>query len=293
MRRLRIFIAALAFTPFVPFAAAVSDADLAAARTLFAERRLGEAQAAFEKLAAAAPAHPEINYHLGELALRRNAPEQAAPLLEKAVAAAPAVSRYYRRLGDAYGTQAANASIFHQLGLAKKCLAAYEKAVALDGNDVDARLSLFEYYRRAPGFAGGGFDKAAAQAEAVKKLDPLRGRIAYATLYAGEKKYAEAFAQFEEVLKTQPDDYVALYHVGRIAATTGQSAERGVAALRRCLELPVPAGANVPGPAAVHWRLGQLHEKLGDKPAARAAYEAAVQSDPKFTAAADALAKLR
>lgn len=266
-------------------------AAFAAARALLDARKPAEAQAAFEKLAAAHPADPEVQFYLGELALRRNEPAKAVPFLEKAIATAPSVSRYHRRLGDAWGTQAASASIFSQLGFAKKCIAAYEKAVALDPADLDARFSAFEYYRRAPGLAGGGFEKASATAAAIKQLDANRGRFAYATLYVGEKKYAEAFAQFDEVLKTTPDDYAALYQIGRIAAVSGEQVDRGLASLRRCLELPVPT-PETPGHAAAHWRIGQLLEKKKDVPGARASYEKSVALDPKFAPAADSLKKL-
>jgi len=41
-----------------------------------------------------------------------------------------------------------------------------------------------------------------------------------------------------------------------------------------------------------HYLLGAVLEKQGDKPGARAAYEAAIAVDPKFVQASDALKKL-
>jgi tetratricopeptide (TPR) repeat protein len=265
---------------------------LDAARDLFTARQLAEAQQAFEQLAAAAPKDPEINYYLGQLALRRDDTERAMKYLEVATTSAPAVARYHHAFGNASGRSAQKAGMLSKIGFAKKCLAAYERAVALEPGNMNFRQSLFEYYRQAPGLAGGGFDKAAAQAEAMKQLDGTQGRIAYATLYAGEKKYDLALAQFDEVLQTEPDNYAALYQVGRLAAVTGQFLDRGVTSLRRCLELPVPATPNTPGHAAAQWRLGQLLEKKSDLAAARSAYEAAVKLDPAFNPAIDSLRKL-
>ncbi len=272
---------------------AAHSADMSSARALLDAKKLPEAQKAFEQLAAAEPKNAEVNFHLGDLALRRQELDKAVTYLEVATKSAPQVARYHHRLGDAYGTQAAEASVFRQLGFAKKCLAAYERAVALDPKDVDARASLFEFYRRAPSLLGGGIDKATTQAAAVKQLDPHRGRLLFATLYTGEKQFEKAFAEFDEVLKTQPDDYVALYQIGRLAATTGQFVDRGLTSLRRCLELTPPATPNTPGHAATHWRVGNLLEKKRDIPGARAAYEAAIKLDPTFTAAADSLKKLK
>src|SRR5207253_366475 len=103
----------------------------------------------------------------------------------------------------------------------------------------------------------------------IRKLDAGRGRLAFASLYASEKKYAEAFAELDETLKAAPDDYPALYQVGRLAAVSGERVDRGIAALQKCLTLAPPP--NAPGHDAAHWRLGNLWEKKGDKPAARAA----------------------
>ena len=95
------------------------------------------------------------------------------------------------------------------------------------------------------------------------------------------------------MLKESPDDYAALYQIGRIAALSGQQLDRGLASLRRCLTLTPPATPNTPGHAAAHWRIGNLLEKKGDQPGARAAYEAALKLDPTFLGAIDALKKLK
>lgn len=293
LQKISFGIRHLALGIFAAAAAATAAADLASARALLDAKKFPEAQKAFEQLAAADPKDAEVNFYLGELALRRQELEKATAYFEQACATAPTVSRYHRRLGDAWGSQAAAASIFRQPGLAKKCLVAYERAVVLDPKDIDARLSVFEFYRRAPALFGGGFEKASATARAIKDLDPARGRFAFATLYAGEKKYAEAFAEFDEVLKTNPDDFAALFQIGRLAAITGQFVDRGLTSLRRCLELPAPTTPNTPGHAAAHWRLGNLLEKKKDLAAARAAYEAALKLDPNFAPATESLNKLK
>jgi tetratricopeptide (TPR) repeat protein len=270
--------------------AATETAPLAAARALYHERKPVEAQAAFAALAAAEPKNAEAQFYLGRLALSRDEHEKAVAHLEKAVALTPANSSYHHRLGDAYGRSAQKASLFSQMGLAKKCRTAYEQAVALNPQNVDARLSLLGFYQQAPGIAGGSMDKAREQALAVKQLDATRGRQALAGLYLAEKKYPEAFAEYDEVLKQKPDDYGALYQLGRLTAVSGQQFPRGLAALRLCLTLTPPEGQ--PSHAAAHWRIGHILEQQGDKPAARTAYESALKVDPKFPQALEALKKL-
>ena len=76
-----------------------------------------------------------------------------------------------------------------------------------------------------------------------------------------------------------------------MAANTGQFLDRGLAALRHCLELT--PGKNDPTHAAAQWRIGNLLEKKNDPAGARAAYEASLKLDPKFPQSIEALKKLK
>ncbi len=274
--------------------AATDPAQLAAARALFAASdKAQEAEVAYEKIAAADPACAEAQNYLAQLALRRDDADQARAHAEKAAALAPDNADIQNTLGDAYGRSAQKAGIFSQLGLAKKSLAAYQRAVALEPNNVDYHQDLLEYYREAPGIAGGGMDKALVEAAAIKKLDAQRGHLAFGTLYTADKKFDQALAEFDAALKTAPDDYDALYQVGKLGAQSGQHLDRGLAALQRCFELTPPATPDTPSHAAVQWRMGNIFEKKNDLVHARTAYEAALQIDPQLTQAAEALKRLK
>ncbi len=288
MRKLCALTGFLFLATLVP--AAFDPVAFNAAVALYNGHKPQEAQQAFETLATANPGNADIQFYLGRLALQRDDQEKAVTHLEKAVELAPNDSRFHLRLGDAYGRTAQKAGFFSKTGWAFKCKAEYEKAVELDPKSVDARWSLMEFYRQAPGFAGGGNDKALVQAEEIKKLDPPRGRQAFAMVYLADNKYDLALAQFDEVLKESPNDYTSLYQVGRLAANSGKYLDRGLASLRRCLAVTPPEGQ--PPLAAVHWRIGNILEKQGDKPGARAAYEASLKVDPKFSQAIEALKKL-
>jgi len=257
---------------------------------LFKGREWAQAQAALEKATTAAPKDAEAWALLGQAHIALNNAEGAVAALETAASLDPKSSNYQRQLGDAYGVSAQKAGLFGKISFAKKCKAAYDKAVELDPKNIDARWSVMEYCRQAPAIAGGGMDGAYAQAEEIRKLDPVRGRVALATLYVADKKMVEAFGLFDEALQANPNDYVALYQLGRLSAMTGQRLDQGLASLRLCLTLPVPDGQ--PGPAPVNWRIGNLLEKKGDKAGARTAYQAAIAADPTFVRALEALRKL-
>ena len=259
-------------------------------RGLIRDHQLPAAESAANALVAANPTEPEARALLGAVLVAKGDADPAVEAYEKAAELAPTSSEYQRQLGDAYGFAAQKAGFFSKMTWAKKCAAAYEKAVELDPSNLEARSSVMTYYQQAPSMVGGGIDKAYAQAAEIKKLDATRGRIAYATLYVGEKKFAEAFTELGEVLKTEPNHYLALYQSGRASAISGQRIDEGMAALAKCLELTPTKGS--PGHDAAHWRRGNLYEKKGDKKAARADYEAALAVNPNFQQAIDSLKKL-
>lgn len=281
------------------------------------------AQAALAKPAAAEPKNAETQFNLAAVALSRGDTEQAIACGEKAVELAPDIARYHAALGEAYGVATQKAGLLTKGGLAKKSKAAYERAAALDPTNVSYHQALFEYCRYAPAFVGGGLDKAEAEAAIILKLDPVRGHANYAALAIAEKKfegallhaaeikkldpaagralsvqiyfqtmeYDKALAQLDEALAAQADDYGSLYAVGRLADVSGQFFDRGVAALRRCLELTPPPRQG--SHADVQWRLGNVFARKLDLVSARAAYEASLKLDPTFTRSADALKKLK
>lgn len=257
---------------------------------LFKQRQWAQAQAVLEKAAVAAPQDAETRVLLGQAHLAQGHNEEAVSALEKAAELDPKSSNYQRLLGDAYGASAIKAGMLGKISFARKCKAAYDRAVELNPSNLDARWSVMEYCRQAPSIAGGGMPGAYAQAEEIRKLDPARGRVALATLYVSEKKMVEAFGLFDEALAANPDDYAALYQLGRLCAMTGQRLDQGLELLRRCLTMTPPPGQ--PGPAPVNWRIGNLLEKKGDKPGAQAAYEAAIAADAGFVRAIEDLRRL-
>jgi len=258
---------------------------------LYEQKHYPEAQVAFERRVAADSRDAEAWFYLGRLALGRQRPDEAIPPFEKAATLVPAEAEYQFQYGAACLQQAGQLGMsFKALGLVRKGRAAMEKAVELAPANVTYRQGLLEFYAQAPGLAGGGLDKAYAQAEAMRPHDPRAAVLAVVGLKVREKKYADAFAALETLVRDQPDDYQALYLIGRTAAESGQELERGAAALRTCLGLAPPPYAV--GHASVNFRLGQILAKSGDLAGARAAFEAALKLEPTHTGARTALERL-
>ena len=265
-------------------------ATLGEAEDLYRAKRYAEARTAFEQVAAADPQNAEAAYHLGLLALRRDAPEEAVHWLEKATAIAPRSAPFFEALGDAYGLSAQKAGLFSQLGFARKCRTAYEQAVSLDPDNIEARYSLFSYCRQAPSIAGGGLDKARVQALEIQKRDAVQGSLALAELSVAEKKFADAFVILDDLHRSHPEALTANYQIGRTAAMSGLHLDQGEAALREYLT-HTPDESQAPLWAA-HWRLGQIMEKRGDPAGARGEFELALKLNPTQPQLLEAMRRL-
>jgi len=271
--------------------AAVAEA-FAAARTLEREHKYGEARAAFQRVIALAPTHAEANCSLALYAADAGEWEKALQYAGRALVADPDKARHQYVWGAANGVAALKSGLLSRLGYAKKCLAAYRRAVELEPDTLKYRWALLSYYLQAPGFAGGSSARAREQAAEMQRRDAAQGRQAFVQIHLHEKHPEQAFALFEEVLRVAPDDYVALYQFGSLALQAGQRLDDGAAAFQHCLELAPPAGLDVPTHANVHWRLGHYWEKKQEQARARAEYELALQADPGFQPAQKALEKL-
>ena len=219
-------------------------------------------------------------------------------------------------LGRAYSQQALKASLFSKPSWASKVQDAFERSVALDGGNIEARFDLMQFYMVAPKLMGGGTEKARAQAEAIGGIDPARGhvalglmaerdedpktaereyraaiarapdepraRVALANLLSGQKRWSEARAVFTEQLARKPDDARSLYQLGKLAALSGEELTLGLESIDRYLahsERP----DELPESAA-HWRRALVLEKMGRKDEALAALRKSVELDPKAEA---------
>lgn len=271
--------------PAAAFAGPLQDAV-----ALYDAKQFPEARAALEKITAAEPNNAAACYYYGMTLRRRGdatAIDDAVPWLAKAAELEPKNATY---LADFGGSSLQLAGKTSSISAANRGKDALLRSLELNPNNLDAREGLLQFYAQAP-WPIGSSSKAAAQADEIAKRDPQRGLLAQITVKTSAKKYAEAAAICEDVLKKNPDNYLALYQIGRTASVSGENLDRGIVTLRRCLELTPPPNAGTH--ANAQFRLGTLFEKKGDKSAARAAYEAALKLDPSYKNAADALAKLK
>ena len=261
-------------------------------------------------------------YYLGRTAYDQKNFDEAADYFQEATEAKNGqIATYYNWLGNTYGTIAKEANVFRQGMLAPKMKSAWEKAIALDPKNMDARYSLISYYTQAPGIMGGSMDKAKEMSKQIGVISPVQGHrsmgnilvqekkmdaaekeyLAMVTLdpnfsqvlanfYFGQQKYDKAFTLFEESLKKNPKDMAAMYQIGKASALSGQRPDLGEECLRKYLN-HIP-GPNEPSHAGANMRLAQIYEKKGNKPEAKKLFETALKMDASLKEAKEGLERV-
>lgn len=287
--------------------------------------RIALALALLLRAAQGAPSASD-HYRMGRSAFGQN-PDEAVKEFEKAVLLDDRNAEYHYWLARALGNVAQSASVVHQPFLARRVKSEFERVLQLDPSNIGGREGLLQFYLRAPGIMGGSAAKAREQAVDIARLSALRGHLAraiiasfekdrpaaeredraaasespdsivavtaLANLLANSNRSDEAFVVMDKYLARRPGDVLALWWVGRVAATTGMQVERGEHALRTVLVAPgVGTDPNLPTPANIHLRLGDILAKKGAKEQARREYEKALELNPQLEAARKALKAL-
>jgi tetratricopeptide (TPR) repeat protein len=117
------------------------------------------------------------------------------------------------------------ASFLTAPGYASKTRQNLERAVALDERNIEALNDLFEYYLQAPGFLGGGHDKAAALIEKIAAVDPVERHWAMARLAEERKDFRSAEAQLRRSLELAPRQIGRAVDLAKFLARRGRTEE--------------------------------------------------------------------
>ena len=309
---------------FVVFGAAISARAAESPRALYERGERDAARQASAETLARDPRNEEALYYLGRLELEAGRFDPAVTRLEALTSLRPDCSVYWQWLGRAYGMQARSVGVFNQLRLVGKVRAAFERAVALEPDNLLARDDLASFYAGAPGMFGGSLVKARTQAAEIARRDPYAGALAegeiaqaqddyptaarayeraaaltpdrpdahghLAEVYGQAGDYPRAFAAVDRLLARRADEPLGLYYLGEIAARSGQRLPEAEAALRRYLQSP--HDFDLPSPADARLRLGQIEQRRGDLAAARRDLTLALRLDPASKRAQRALRQL-
>ena len=267
---------------------------------------------------------PEAWHLLSRAYLSLERWDDAVKAGEKAVALSPNSSDYHLWLGRAYGEKAENSPFWTAWGMAKRVRIEFEKAVAINADNVDAMSDLAEFYIEAPSILGGGKDKAEKQAQVIGQHDQaaahwIRGRLAEKDqdLAAAEKEYMAAvevsdnqagawldLASFyrrteqktkmenavKQAVSAQKKKTETLYDAALVLYRGGRNFALATVLLRNYLKDP----ENEEAPAfKAHYLLGSILEKQGDKAGAAVEYQAALDLAHGYEEAQVALRRVK
>src|SRR6266403_2147730 len=303
------------------------DADLEAGRRAFEASDYAKAIQPLQAAAAKDPRNGDVHLLLAKSYLEMEQLDAAIRSAEKAVAIDPQSSTYHEWLGKAYGEKADKASWPPtRISLAKKTAREFEGAVKLDAKNFSARQALIEFYCSAPGFVGGGEEKAPPQIQQLAEMDAAEGHYAQGNCRRQKKDFTTADTEFTKALESNPKSPELIYDIGDHGVTHSQperllavadvgeraapgdprgSYYRGVALVlkkenpdqaERLLQEYAKKGPTrngYPRPAAAHAWLGRLFENQNRREDAVKEYETALKLDPKNKMAQEALKRLK
>jgi tetratricopeptide (TPR) repeat protein len=244
---------------------------------------------------------------------------------EKAVSLSPDNSLFHQWLGREYGEKAAAVNPLSAASLARKARIEFEQAVKLDPANVQAHADLAEFYTDAPSIMGGGLDKARDQATQVAKYDEATSHWILALVAEKDKNYPDAEKELQQAIKVAKDpsqywmNLASFYRrrsrfddmqkaISQAIAQPGKSAEvyynaagelaqsgKDFTAAVQYLNKYLASGAMVEDAPAfsAHYLLGQIYEKMGNKPEAVTEYKASLALASGFAPANKALGRLQ
>lgn len=151
--------------------------------------------------------------------------KRASEAFESALAADPGNSTTALWLARAFGRRAETSSPFTAPGYASKARTYFEKAVQLNERNLEALSDLFEYYMEAPGFLGGGQDKAQALVPKMAAVNEADAQWAQARLAEKRKQYSTAEAHLRRAIDAAPQQVGRLIELAHFLAREGRNQE--------------------------------------------------------------------
>jgi tetratricopeptide (TPR) repeat protein len=277
------------------------------------------------ELETSSPDHAEIRLWLAKSYVKIRKWDDAVREMEKAVELQPAAAKYHLWLGRFCGFQAEHSSFIKAPFRARRVLKEFEAARDLAPEDIDVRFDLLEYYLEAPGFLGGGKDKAEGEARVIAKLNPEKGYVALATIYRKNGDWDLARKELTQATIDHPNntdvwkdladylldrqDFQGALDCAQKALALGSDSKQArliMAASEIRLGKDLDQAARIlqalasgtladeePDFETVYYWLGECRLAQGSRAEARKAFESALSYNPEYSKAKDGLSRLK
>ncbi len=259
-------------SPILAEAPDLETGALAEAVRQFHSQELETAESLLLAIQNVQPKNAEAAFYLGRVYLAQGRSQAAVEALEHATRLSPESSTFQFWLAEALVARIGEVAVLFKLGIANRMRVAYEKAVELDPENLEARVAVARYHAQAPIIAGGNPAMVTRQLDEIRRRDPAMAHVAQGLIheqlgrpdpaaeeletavrvdpesvvswreaglfYQRRQRWQDAQRSFDEVLARQPDDPVALFEAARTAITLSErQLARAEHALRAYLRL--------------------------------------------------------
>jgi Flp pilus assembly protein TadD len=152
--------------------------------------------------------------------------KKAIDCFEKALEKSPRSSETELWLGRAWGRRAEGSGASPMAMIyASRTRQSFEKAIALDPNNRDAKNDLFDFYLNAPAFLGGGVDKAEVAARSIASERPPEYELEEAQIAGKKNDFAAAEVHLRRAMELAPGDAGRAVDLARFLAKRGRLPE--------------------------------------------------------------------
>ncbi|HEY4361978.1 MAG TPA: tetratricopeptide repeat protein [Bryobacteraceae bacterium] len=151
--------------------------------------------------------------------------KKATDDLDKALALGNPRPELYLWLGRAYGRRAETSNPLSAPGHATHSRKMLEKAVEMDPSNKEAVGDLMDYYLDAPGFLGGGLDKAEELVKRTTRTDPAENSYLQALVLEKRKEYDAAEQHLRRATELAPKQWGHVMELARFLGRRGKTKE--------------------------------------------------------------------
>lgn len=196
---------------------AIGQADFEKAERYFNQKQFALAKPLFESVLKDNPNHLKTIEYLGDIQGSFKNWDNAIFYYSKLKSIKPSEANYYYKYGGALGMKAKNSNKFKALSMISDIKSAFEKAIKLNSNHIEARWALIELYIQLPGIVGGSESKAKAYANELMIISKIDGYLAKGHIEAYFKRYTIAEDYYRKAFdighsKTSFDKLYDLYY---------------------------------------------------------------------------------
>jgi tetratricopeptide (TPR) repeat protein len=183
--------------PIVSF----SQTDFEKAEALFRQQKYSQSQVLFEKILKLSPNNFKAMEYLGDIQGVQKKWKPALVYYKKLKQLQPKVANYIYKYGGVLGMIAKDSNKFKALGMISEIRSAFEKAIKLDPNHIDAHWALIELYLQLPGIVGGSEKKALTYSNQLMKISPIDGHLSKGHIAEYFERYDEAEKEYKKAIE--------------------------------------------------------------------------------------------